>query len=111
MKVKFLIPFLCLFIGCKNPKNAEAPKDVLDKETFIEVMKDRSLIEAAINVNIKNVTDNTYDSVYNFNVFKDNNITQAQYDSTLKYYSSKPEEFKQIMEAVLERLNIEKAKR
>lgn len=110
MNVKLFIPIVFLMMACTSEHQEKIPSDVLEKEKFIEVLKDKSLIEAALNVNIKNVTDNTYDSVYNFNVFKENNISQAQYDSTVKYYSAKPEEFKLIMETVLEQLNVEKAR-
>lgn len=104
---------LTLFIvGCTKPTEEIAmPKDVIEKEKFIEVLKDQALAEAILNTNVKNVDGSKFDSVYNFNVYKENNITKGQYDSTVKYYSAKPEEFKMIMESVLEKLNVEKSKR
>lgn len=110
MKAIFLLPIFLIVFSCNNGSE-KTPEGILEKEKFIEVLKDRALIEATLNVNIKSAEGSVYDSVYNFNVFKENNITQGQYDSTVKYYSSKPGEFKQIMEVVLEQLNIEKAKR
>jgi len=110
MKTFLILAPLIFLLAC-NGGSREIPEGVLEKDKFIEVLKDRALVEAALNVNIKNVEGAVYDSIYNFNVFKENKITQAQYDSTIKYYSSKPGEFKQIMEAVLEQLNIEKTKR
>lgn len=98
--------------ACHSEDASSSPtQGVMDKETFIEVMKDQALIESAITSNIKNVEANKFDSVYNFNVYEQNHVTKGQYDTTLKYYSSKPEEFKLIMESVLEKLNVEKAKR
>ena len=87
------------------------PAGLIDKDRFVEVIKDKALSEAALNVNPKNVDGTKYDSVYNFRVYEENKITHAQYDSTLIYYSSHPDEFKEVLEAVLEKLNIEKAKR
>lgn len=104
----FFTGFLILF-SCKEENKAIA-QDVMDKDKFIEVLKDKSLAEAALNVNVKNVDGAKFDSVYNFNVYKENGVTRAQYDSTLKYYSAKPNEFKEVMEEVLEKLNLEKAK-
>jgi hypothetical protein len=111
MRRLFIIPILFL-MSCNQANQAVAiPKEVIDKEKFIEVLKDQALVEAILNTNVKNVDGSKFDSVYNFNVYKENNITKAQYDSTVKYYSAKPEEFKLIMESVLERLNVEKSKR
>lgn len=110
--MKPLIFFLgVLFLSSCKEERATIPQDVMDREKFIEVLKDKSLAEAALNVNVKNVDGAKFDSVYNFNVYKENGITRAQYDSTLKYYSAKPKEFKEVMDEVLEKLNLEKAKR
>lgn len=76
----------------------------------MDVFVDYTLIESTINLNIKGANDQNFDSLYNFNVFKKHNVSKAQYDSTLKYYSAKPEEFKEIMERVLERMNMQKPK-
>lgn len=106
----FLIVFVFLLTACSEPK-ADKSQNIIEEEKLIEVLKDQAMIESALNLNIKNVSGAQFDSAYNFNVYKENNITKAQYDSTLKYYSSKPGELKRIMEIVLERLNIEKSKR
>ncbi len=102
-----------VFLGfaCEPPdENAHLKPYILEEGKFIDVFVDYSLIESTINLNIKGATDQNYDSLYNFNVFKKHNVTKAQYDSTLKYYSAKPEEFKEIMERVLERMNMQKPK-
>lgn len=110
MKQTILFLSIVFFVSCKQNVE-EIPKDVIDKEKFIEVLKDKALAEAALNVNVKNVPGEKFDSVYNFSVYKENDITKAQYDSTMKYFSSRPGEFKELMESVLEKLNVEKAKR
>jgi len=110
MKQTILFISILFFVSCKQSAE-EIPKDVIEKEKFIEVLKVKALAEAALNVNVKNAPGEKFDSVYNFNVYKENDITKAQYDSTMKHYSAKPAEFKEMMEAVLEKLNVEKAKR
>lgn len=110
MKQLILFSIFLILFACKE-ESAVIPKDVMDREKFIEVLKDKSLAEAAMNVNVKNVDGTKFDSVYNFNVYKENGVTRAQYDSTIKYYSAKPDEFKEVMEEVMEKLNLEKVKR
>jgi hypothetical protein len=109
--MKYSVFFLSLiFFSCSQPEE-QVPADVLAEGKFIEVLKDKALVEAAMNVNVNNVGGEKFDSVYNFNVYVENGITKAQYDSTMKFYSAKPEDLKVIMDSVLLRLNIEKAKR
>lgn len=111
-RILYLILSIVFLVSCNNQEAADLPpKGILDKETFAEVLKDQALIESVITSNIKNVNADKFDSTYNFNVYEQNHTTKAQYDSTVKYYSTKPEEFKFIMESVLEKLNVEKSKR
>jgi hypothetical protein len=106
-----IIFFVVALISCTQaPRNVDT-KYILDRDKFTEVLKDKSLAEAALNVNAKNVSGEKYDSVYNFNVFAENEITKAQFDSTMKFYSAHPAELKELMDTVLQKLNIEKAKR
>jgi hypothetical protein len=110
MKKFILCSGILVVASCKQ-NTTYIPKGTMDKEKFIEVIKDKSLAEAALNVNARNVDGGKMDSVYNFNVYRDNGITPAEYDSTVKYYSSRPKEFKEILEKVVEKLNEEKARR
>jgi hypothetical protein len=106
-----IILSLVSLISCTQAPRGADPTNILDRDKFTEVLKDKSLAEAALNVNAKNVSGNKYDSVYNFNVYTENGITKAQFDSTMKFYSSRPAELKDLMDTVLQKLNIEKAKR
>ncbi len=106
-----LLALVILFIACEPPDEYKHLKPyILSEEKFMDVFVDYTLIESTINLNIKGANDQNFDSLYNFNVFKKHNVSKAQYDSTLKYYSAKPEEFKEIMERVLERMNMQKPK-
>ena len=109
---QILIICVFMFASCIDPsKETNVPKNIIEEEKFIEVLKDLALAESALNLNITNLSGPQFDSIYNFNVYAENGVTKSEYDSTLKHYSSKPGEFKRIMEVVLERLNIEKSKR
>lgn len=88
----------------------QAPNYVIEEEKFVEMMTDFALVESTLNLNVNSRNGAAFDSAYNFNILNEHKVSKGKYDSTLKYYSSKPEEFKRIMETVLERLNIEKAK-
>ena len=92
-------------------ENEKVPDYVLEKEKFTEILKDKAIAESVLNLNIGNYNGTAFDSAYNFNVLKQYNVTKAQFDTTMKYYASKPEKFKEIMESVLEDLNVEKAKK
>jgi hypothetical protein len=82
---------------------------IIERHLFVDVLKDYALAEGAINVNVLNINDNRFDSIYHFDVMKKYGLSKAHYDSTVMYYSSKPNEFKKILEEVLEKLNKEKA--
>jgi hypothetical protein len=97
--------------ACMRPDLDPDPTDVLERGKFIQVLKDKTLAEAALNVNPKNVRGDKIDSVYNFNVYAENGVTKAQFDSTMKFYSSRPAELKELLDSVLQVLTIEKAKR
>lgn len=110
--MKYAVIFsLLMLVSCKQSVVEADPTNVLDKSKFVEVLKDKALAEAALNVNAKNVGGEKYDSVYNFNIYGENGVTKAQFDSTMKFYSARPDELKELMDSVLQSLNLEKAKR
>ena len=110
--MRYIILFsIFAVISCKQKVVEVDPTGVLDKGKFIEVLKDKALLEASLNVNPKNVGGEKYDSVYNFNIYAENGVTKSQFDSTMKFYAARPEELKGLMDSVLTCLNLEKAKR
>lgn len=97
--------FLILMFSCTQNKKVEIPGNLIPRETFVQVLVDFALAESAANMNIKNVPFNKTDSVYAFNPLEENHITKEQYDTTLAFYSSHPELYKEIYEEVLVKLN------
>lgn len=100
-----------IFIFSCGEKTHETPANIIPRETFVQVLVDFALAESAANTNIKNVPNNQADSVYNFNPLEENNITKAQYDSALVFYSSHTELYKEIYQEVLQRLNAMQTRR
>ncbi|MBX3163361.1 MAG: DUF4296 domain-containing protein [Bacteroidetes bacterium] len=100
-----LIVVFSLFIFSCSQKTSETPANLIPRETFVNVLVDFALAESAANMNIKNVAFNKTDSVYNFNPLEENNVTKAQYDSALLFYSAHTELYKEIYQDVLVRLN------
>lgn len=106
MLKQFLL--LCISVivfSCADKDVKEAvPADVLDKNTMAEVMADLSLAEAVISIKtIQNPAFNT-DSLVKFNIFKQHSITQKQFDSSMTYYSAHPNEFKEVYDLVLKKI-------
>lgn len=70
------------------------------------VLTDLSLMEAAVNAQTNPGTNP--DSTIKFNLYKQHMISREQYESSLKYYSSHPSEFKEVYDIVLKNLNQQK---
>lgn len=100
-----LIPFL-MFVNlrCSNKSlsNNQAP---IPQEKFSKLIADFLLAESAVNLNIKNLNINAFDSAYAFNPLKDNNISKSLYDSTILFYSSHPDLYKEMYEEALQLLS------
>ena len=97
------IALLALLISCKEKsvESTEIPPGLIHQDTFIKVLSDFALAEAASNMNIISAPVNRLDSVYAFNPLKERNIRKTQYDSTVKYYTEHPGQYKKIYESVL----------
>lgn len=103
--------FFCLLLmGSCIPKNQEIekPADLLDKNKMAAVLTDITLMEAAANIKTQQNPSIKVDSVLKFNVYKQHLITRTQYESSLKYYSAKPSEFREVYEIVLQKINSSK---
>jgi hypothetical protein len=103
--IVFLLPFLITFCGGKKEESAKTPSNILSPEKFTRVLKDFALAESAVSLNIKNVGIGKLDSAYAFDPLKENNVSKAEYDSTVTFYTNHPELYKKIYEAVLDSLS------
>ncbi len=109
IKVALLFSF---FASCStnNENNEAPPSNVLTEEQMIQVLTDAYLAEGASSINIKNATGEKYDSVYQFNPIKDNQIKKSTFDSSITYYSKHPKKLKIIYDKVLDKLSVIQAK-
>lgn len=97
-----LVLFFCL--SCSDKKNT-IPPNVLNKDKFSDVIVDFTLAESAAGINITNAGAGKSDSVYAFNPLFDNNITRAEFDTSLYFYSHHPKLFKEVYDLTLEKLS------
>lgn len=100
--------FACGKTGQNETKN---PPGILSEEVFINVLADFALAESAATMNIKNVNMQKADSVYAFDPLSKNNVSKAEYDSTVSFYVKQPELYKKIYENVLVKLSEMQAQR
>jgi len=113
LKSILLFSLALALVACgKNvEKEVEIPAGILSQEQFTKVLTDFALAESAANMNIKNVIIQKTDSVYAFDPLLENNVRKSQYDSTVFYYTARPELYKKVYEQVLEALSELQAKR
>ncbi len=110
MNKKFVIfaatSLLIFNTSCGGEKKEEViPDYVLGKEKFSDLICDFTLAEAAVGLNIKNISGEHMDSVYAFNPLKDNNVTRKDFDTSLYFYSHHPLLFKEVYDLSLEKLS------
>jgi hypothetical protein len=97
------ITLLALLLSCKEKESdtTDVPPGLIPRDTFVKVLADFALAEAASNMNIINARVDRLDSVYAFNPLKEHKIRKTQYDSTVKFYTEHPDLYKKIYESVL----------
>lgn len=104
--IKILIVFT-LFFSCK-PEKEEAiviPSYVVAEDSLVIFLTQSYLGEGASGINVKSVLGDQYDSVYQFNPFKENNISKKRFDTSITFYSQHPKKLKLIYDQVLDRLS------
>ncbi|MBN2482041.1 MAG: DUF4296 domain-containing protein [Bacteroidales bacterium] len=96
--------FLMLTVlGCRNPKR----KYIIPENKFVDVLVDIHLADAIALHNIPQYSGFALDSANLYeSVFSNHGVTRTQFDSTISYYSSRPEEFQQIYNKVTGKLTL-----
>ena len=109
--MKYYFVLLLLFLSCSDMTN-NSEKNILSEKKFIQIIKDVHLIEAKYetikfkkNKEAKSILQNDYDSVFNFY-----NITYADFQKTLKYYSLQNDKLELIYTQALEEIKKENSK-
>ncbi len=100
-----LCAFLLLILGCNSEREFKR-KYLIDKKEMVDVLIDIHLANALQGIPEFYKISREYDSVdINSPVFKKYGIEKAQFDSSMVYYSSKPEVLIHIYDEVIMRLN------
>lgn len=102
MRIVFVLFIASLFLAsCEN----EEKKGLIPEEQFIDVLVDVHLADGTLTVlGYKVVKDSIkIEKYYNY-TFSKHNITRADFQNTLNYYSGNSEELALMYEKVIERL-------
>ena len=107
MKYSFLIILLCLFIACTNRSKVPSdvlPKDKMEKVLWEMMLADRFAYQFIVKDSLKkNVTQETF-RVY-AQVFSLNNISREDFVKSYKFYMTRPDLSKVMMDTILNRAN------
>jgi hypothetical protein len=104
MNIGLLTAVFFIMVSCENTSTSIKPTNILDEETFTDILVDFCLAESAANTNIKSVAAVQFDSAYAFNPLIEHGIRKGQYDSTLLYYSENTDLYKKVYDDVLAQL-------
>src|SRR5687767_13000538 len=96
---------LVLLPSCGEENAERRPAYVLEEKQFVALLVDLALAESATGINIKSAMGHQIDSTYNFDPLREHGVSQAQYDSTIRYYSSRPDAYKGVYDLVLVQLS------
>ncbi len=97
--------FLILFMAsCTDKKNQ--PDYLIASDSLVGIMVDMHLVETAANLKLISVDSlkPNYNQMFEA-IFKKHGITKTEFDSTLFFYSKRPDEMSGIYDKVLERLS------
>ena len=106
MKFTSLILILCLFIACRD--KSKIPTGVLSKPKMEKVLwemmlADRFASQFLTKDTTKNITEETF-KVY-AQVFSLNKISREEFVKSYKFYMTRPDLSKDIMDTILQRAN------
>lgn len=107
-----LLPLVYIFSCTTNSDaiNEKMPENVIDSVTFAKVLADMHLVDAA--AKFQALPDNRVLSTKyaeNLGVLKNYNIDKAKFDSSMVYYSARPDLYDRVYSKVLEILSEKQA--
>ena len=101
-----LLFYSTLLFSCGGKTEEEQPENLIKKELFTEMILELQLIEAHLN-EVRVDQSVIRDSANNFfqEIFEKHGASFEDFNSTMNYYASQPEELQGIYDAVLESLS------
>lgn len=106
MRLLPAILVICL-VAC-TPKDP-VPKDLLEREQFKEILLQAQLIEARVNheLIVEHISQVPTQQYY-AELFEREGVSEAQFTTTFKYYTARPEELQAIYEEIITELTFRK---
>jgi hypothetical protein len=100
----FIFSFL-LILGCGSQRGIKK-KYLLDRNTFVDLLVDIHLAYAIQGSSEYHEIARKYDSIdVHSIIFRKYDVEKAAFDSTMSYYTKKPEDLIKIYDEVIMRLN------
>tara|TARA_B110000285_G_scaffold198727_1_gene231388 strand:+ start:521 stop:1165 length:645 start_codon:yes stop_codon:yes gene_type:complete len=101
-----LIFYTTLTLSCGGKTAKEQPEDLINKKIFTEIILELQLIEAHLN-EVRMDQSVIRDSASNFfqEVLEKHSVSFEDFNSTMNYFASQPEELQGIYDVVLESLS------
>jgi len=101
-----VLGFFVLLVVISSCSVFNRHKEVLDDEQFAQVLADIHLADAVlVEKGYSIVNDSAKIKMYYRDIFKKNNISAAQFDTTLKYYTVHADKYDLVYDKVLEILS------
>lgn len=108
MLLKRLLHVLCIVtvlvvfsVTCSGPSGG----DIIPEKKFVSILADIHLADGIGMINVNNNDTFVYDSASLYGaVFQKYRVTRAQFDSTMLYYTARPDDFAEIYNEVMARL-------
>ena len=108
MKNKIIV--LLLFLSCSGTKD-KIPQEILSEDIFISILKEVHLAEAYFELN-KSYNKNDRNNKLNLKfqqAFKEYSIDEKQFQITMDYYASNPNQLESIYTKIIAQLSEQKA--
>lgn len=110
MRFLFAVFISLLFFSCSEKPDRKIPEGLISEEKMVELLTDIQLIEGAVSKKILNKIDGKKESpLYYQKAFEKHNVTEDQFELSVRYYTENPEVLQAIYEDVLIELSKIKA--
>lgn len=106
-KIIFVLVIIISVTGCAKKSHIPPPENLIEREQLIPVIIDLHLANAIQTE--RPVADNRIERFYKY-IWDKHDISSKQFEESIKYYSTNPDEMKAIYKTVLDSLNQIKTK-
>ena len=106
MRQLSIILFSMLLLSCGQEKKAQKPYYLIDQDQMVNIMVDMHIVETASNLKVfpPDSARQMYQDYFE-SIFLSHDVTMAEFDSSLYYYSTQTDQMNVIYDKVLENLS------